>query len=163
MRRVIKHVAGVINVKEIIIGELILSHGTERKDGFIKGYMTGNDYLICLKINEAIAFIIGGVTKKNAWNGVRLEFVGIVRMRETHTPENTKVVIFRKFMETFVVWGFVLKCGRWKNIEEVSSHMKSFNPIDRGYVSLENKSTDGVIDGAENAFEFFVLLGSVRA
>lgn len=74
--------------------------------------MSGNDDFFGMKIETSISFMIGRITKEDAWSGSGLEFASVVEMGVTNTSENTKVSIGGVFLEEFVKWSVMFESGR---------------------------------------------------
>lgn len=65
-------------------------------------------------------------------------------------------------MENYVVWSVILKICGGKDIQKMGDHVKSFRPISRRKMILEQQSTYGIVKRTKHAFRFSILLRGKR-
>ena len=77
--------------------------------------------------------------------------------------EDTKVLICWRGAKQSLMWGEVVECLGWEDIQQVSCCMECFNLERGGSCCLKQKRANNVVGSTNYALNFTVLGGGVEA
>ena len=77
--------------------------------------------------------------------------------------EDTKVLICWRGSKQSLMWGGVVECLGWEDIQQVSCGMEGFNPGGGWSERLKQKRANNVVGSTNYALNFTVLGGGVEA
>ena len=84
-------------------------------------------------------------------------FRGCLHVGVTETPKNTQMVLGWWLIMQTSIWNGMLNGGGWAPIMGVASCQESLGPICGRQGGVEQHGTNGIVEGADDAFSFAIL------
>jgi len=88
---------------------------------------------------------------------------GSIEVRVALATKDTKVLICWRGAKQSLMWGEVVECLGWEDIQQVSCGMEGFNPEGGWSGRLKQKRANNVVGSTNYALNFTVLGGGVEA
>lgn len=137
----------------------------KRKTCFVEVDMSRYEHTFCLWIVAPVATLIHGVSQKNTASRPWRELVwgGGFSVRIAETTKDAQMRVIRWRTEKKGKGCVVAARATRAPVEQVRGGRKGVRPERRREGSLEQESSNAVVDGAKNTFCTTVLLRRVRA